>query len=382
MPQNEKNAQDLQDLKISSTSQTNSVSGTHTPQRVFYPDFLRVIAIFAVVAIHVIANKWYAYKPDTSTWQVLNFYEGFVRWGVPVFMMISGMFLLDFRRYSKSVSENFWRIFKKNIIRMLVVLIFWSIFYIYFDMFLTNKFDTNPTKLTDFLFRSTKYHLWFLYLIIGFYIIAPFLQILVKNLSKKDFELLLIVLAICCCAYDFINIFLKFFLNKTLYFRVFNPELAGYLIYFLAGFYFANFEISRKTRIIFYILAIIGVIITIYGNLLFALNHEQQKDFFYHRKLLNTMFVSFGIFIFIKNIFVNFDANNIFGKFILSLSKLTFGIYLIHIVVLDIFTKKLSITPITLDPIIMVPLLSLAVFVISALLAFILSKIPILRKVV
>ncbi|MBR4141679.1 MAG: acyltransferase family protein, partial [Campylobacter sp.] len=128
MPQNEKNAQDLQDLKISSTSQTNSVSGTHTPQRVFYPDFLRVIAIFAVIFLHVAAHKWYAFKPNTFQWQVFNFYDGLVRWCVPVFVMVSGMFLLDFRRYSKNISENLARILKKNALRLFIVLIFWSIF--------------------------------------------------------------------------------------------------------------------------------------------------------------------------------------------------------------------------------------------------------------
>ena len=383
--QNNKNPQNSQDIKIiSTTSQTHSVSDTHThtPQRVFYPDFLRVIAIFAVIFLHVAANKWYAFKPDTFQWQVFNFYDGLVRWCVPVFVMVSGMFLLDFRRYSESVSENLGRILKKNIFRLSITLIVWSIFYLYFDMFLNGKFDTNPVRLTDFLFESTKYHLWFLYMIIGLYFLAPFLQVLVRNLSKKDFELLLIVLAIFCCGYDFINVFLKFFLNKTLYFRSNVPEFSGYLIYFLAGFYFANFEISKRTRTIFYIFAIIGVFFATYVNSEFALQHEKKKDFFYAYKLLNTMFVSFGVFIFFKNLFAKFQNNGKFAKIITKLSALSFGIYLIHVAILDFIVKKMQITTTTLNPIIMVPLLSLSVFVISAILAFIISKIPILRKVV
>ena len=383
--QNNKNPQNSQDIKIiSSTSQTNSISDTraHTPQRLFYPDFLRVIAIFAVIFLHVATNKWSAFKPNTYEWQIFNFYDGLVRWCVPVFVMVSGIFLLDFRRYSESVSENFQRIFRKNIIRISLVIVFWSIFYIYFDMFLSNKFDTNPLKAIDFLFKQSKYHLWFMFMIVGLYFLAPFLHVLVRNLSKKDFELLLIVLAIFCCGYNFINIFLKFFLNKTLYFRDNVPEFSGYLIYFLAGFYFANFEISKKTKIIFYILAVVGLIFATFINSEFALHHEKKKDFFYGYKILSTMLTSFGVFIFFKNLFAKFQNNSKFAKIITKLSALSFGIYLIHVAVWEIIWKKLQITTLSLNPIISVPLLSLAIFAISALLAFILSKIPILRKVV
>lgn len=347
-------------------------------KRLLYPDFLRVIAIFAVIVIHVVANEFYAFKPNTYEWQVFNFYDGLVRWCVPVFIMVSGMFLLDFRRYSENVSENFNRILKKNIFRICIVLIFWSIFYLCFDMFLNDDFNFDITKLSTFLFKSTKYHLWFLYLIIGLYFITPFLQVLVRNLNKKDFELLLIVLAISCCAYDFINVILSFFLNKTLYIRSQIPELSGYLIYFLAGYYFANFEISKKSRIIFYILAIFGLIFTIYANSLFSMYHESKKDFFYAYKLINTMFVSFGIFIWVKNLFINLKNTSKFTKIITKLSSLSFGIYLVHVAILDIIFKSFEITA----HVVMIPLLSIVVFIISASLAFIISKIPILQKVI
>lgn len=383
--QNNKNPQNSQDIKIiSSTSQTHSISDTraHTPQRVFYPDFLRVFAIFAVVVIHVAAIGQDKMQPQSYEWQMVNFYNGLSRWCVPVFVMVSGMFLLDFRRYSENMGENFSRILKKNVLRLSIALIVWSIFYLYFDMFLSNKFDTDPLRLIDFLFKNTKYHLWFLYMIIGLYFLAPFLQVLVRNLNKKDFELLLILLAIFCCGYDFINVFLKFFLNKTFHFRGNVPEFSGYAIYFLAGYYFANFEISKKTRTVFYILAFISLAITIGFNSYFATHATKGREFIFTYRLLNVMFVSFGIFIFFKNLFAKFQNNCKFVKLITKLSALSFGIYLIHAAIRDIFIIKLQITNITLNPIIMILLLSIAIFTISAILAFVISKIPILRKVV
>ena len=380
MPQNEKNAQNLQDLKISSTSQTNSVSDTHThtPQRVFYPDFLRVFAIFAVIVLHVAASQW-GISSTTYEWQIFNLYNGLVRWCVPVFVMVSGMFLLDFKRYSESVSENFNQILKKNIFRMIIVLIFWSIIYAF-------SFDISKFALNFFasVFRPSYYHLWFLYLIIGLYILAPFLQVLVRNLSKKDFEILLIILIIFGPCFEFLNVFMRYFLEKEIYFPI--PEFNGYILYFLAGFYFANFKILNATKKKIYIFAIVFLVVSIVLNSTFAINDELSrygKQYFYSNKIvkLNTALVTFAIFIYAKDFFEKYQFSDKFYKFTTKLSALSFGIYLIHPAILSIL-GKFHITSTTLNPIIMVPLLSLAVFAISALLAFILSKIPILRKVV
>lgn len=93
--QNNKNPQNSQDIKIiSSTSQTNSISDTraHTPQRVFYPDFLRVFAIFAVIFLHIAGIDQVKMPSQSYEWQIVNFYNGLSHWCVPVFVMVSGIF--------------------------------------------------------------------------------------------------------------------------------------------------------------------------------------------------------------------------------------------------------------------------------------------------
>jgi len=63
--------------------------------RMVWIDHLRVLATFAVVVLHAAARNWYSADVHGFEWRVLNIYNGFVRWGVPVFIMISGALFLN-----------------------------------------------------------------------------------------------------------------------------------------------------------------------------------------------------------------------------------------------------------------------------------------------
>jgi surface polysaccharide O-acyltransferase-like enzyme len=60
-----------------------------------YIDLLRIAATFGVIIIHTASSKWYDTPVDTFNWQIMNFYHTAIRWPVPIFVMISGMFLLQ-----------------------------------------------------------------------------------------------------------------------------------------------------------------------------------------------------------------------------------------------------------------------------------------------
>ena len=64
-------------------------------ERKTYCDYLRLIATFAVVVLHVAASNWYSTDVNGLEWQSFNFYDSVVRWGVPIFVMISGSLFLS-----------------------------------------------------------------------------------------------------------------------------------------------------------------------------------------------------------------------------------------------------------------------------------------------
>ena len=69
-------------------------------ERIDYIDFLRVIALFMVVMIHVSAFYFFGEAVSSKTWMVAHFYDSLSRPAVPIFIMVSGMLLLSSNRPS------------------------------------------------------------------------------------------------------------------------------------------------------------------------------------------------------------------------------------------------------------------------------------------
>ena len=89
--------------------------------RIVYFDYLRIIAIFAVIVLHIAAHNWHGTDVNSFEWQMFNIYDSIVRWGVPVFVMISGALFLG-----KDISIK--KLYNKHIFRIFLSLIIWSTF--------------------------------------------------------------------------------------------------------------------------------------------------------------------------------------------------------------------------------------------------------------
>jgi len=153
-------------------------------------DNLRVISTIAVIVLHVSAPILSQYKKvSIEIWHIGNLYDGSVRFCVPVFFMLSGTLLLS-KDYKISVflKTRFWRIIPP--------LVFWSIIYILYDYFFVDKETLSKIEfvknIVKKLFFGSKYHLWFVYSLLGLYLFIPILRKWIKNASKKEIQYFLI----------------------------------------------------------------------------------------------------------------------------------------------------------------------------------------------
>ncbi len=153
---------------------------------IVWADALRVLATVAVVVMHVsaIALK----QSDAFDWWIGNMFVSLSQWGVPIFIMISGALLLDPSKDEK-VSIYLTKRFK----RILIPLLFWTCVYFAF-LQLRGQDITLRFALKSFFTGGPYYHLYFLYLILGLYLITPALKIYIHNASPANVQY---CLAIC-----------------------------------------------------------------------------------------------------------------------------------------------------------------------------------------
>ena len=147
--------------------------------RLVYADLLRAAAVFAVVVIHLAGSRMADVAAGSGAWTAFNVYNGISRWCVPVFVMLSGMFMLDPKR-----GLTLPRLVFHHILRILIALFFWGTVYHLAQLLMAGG-KLSPQAVWDAFYSvvlgDTHYHLWFLYAIIGLYILTPVLRAFVRE---------------------------------------------------------------------------------------------------------------------------------------------------------------------------------------------------------
>ena len=337
-------------------------------KRIYYLDILRVIACLAVIMIHSSCD-YVMYKTTNFNFWVGDIFDGFARIGVPLFVMISGTLLLD-EKYDYSKEKLI-----KHIKKMIMFFVFWSFIYcllfnIIGQVFILHK-NLSISKIIN-AFVQGYYHLWYIYLIIGLYLILPLLRLWVNNKNKKYVEYFIVLSMIFnflipqliiignCYGNAFIGI------NDIICSKLCLQYVGGFTTYFILGWYINNYEIKHKKLI--YLLGTAGVLISIIGTYILETG-------FYGNLSLNVLLYTSAIFIFVKNIKVKEN------KLVLFISKYSLGIYAIHAIFIYILNKALLRINFT-NALINIPVVFILTFILSTICAYMISKIPFLKKFV
>lgn len=317
-------------------------------------DLLKVICIFAVILLHVatynIFEVDYHYLVKKN-YNIINFYNTITRFCVPCFIMISGMFLLN-----KNIS--FKELFKKYILKIFITyIIFSSLYSLYHYYFNGNNI------LTTFI--AGYYHLWYLYLILGIYLVIPFLKKISSD--KKLMQYYLILALTFSSIIPYIAQLIKIPGVKTAISHLNLHLVLGYTGYFVAGYYFSKNKVNNK---IFYLLGILGMIInylTFNGS---YIDIDLYDSFFL---LPGTAFQSIAIFLFFKNLKLK-------ENYILTyISKLNLGIYLMHVFIMHSISHFFP-KFIYNYSIITIPILSIIIYLCCIFIVTTLKSIPIIKK--
>ena len=341
-------------------------------KRIDYFDWLRILCSFSVVITHISAQKWNSSQIISHEWKIFNFYDSISRFAIPIFFMISGTLFLE-----KDIS--FGIILNKYIKRIYIKLLFWSFFYSLRGKIL----HKNNCKKTFLIFLNGHYHLWYLFRILGLYLITPFLKQIIKN--KKLFKIFLILNIFFSILFSNLLTIISYNskdcynnLNGIIYKLGLNYFLDHNQMYYIFGFYLNRLNIKPLFRIIIYILGIFGSFFTF--QMTYYISFKKNKKInFYSNFYINIFITSIGLFIFFKYNFSNLKYNNI-KQFIQKLGSLTFGIYAIHPFVIEELDIRFNINTLSFEPFYSVPINSLITFLISLIFAYVIKLIPFINK--
>lgn len=336
--------------------------------RVYFLDLLKIIACFAVIMIHVTAENWYT-DEITAYWIVNNTYNALAKWSVPLFVMISGALFL-----SRDIPLK--KLFIKYIPRMLILLFVWGMFYWCFSARSISP-DVLLESLKKILSGKVYSHLWYLFMLTGLYLITPIIRGFVRNSEKSVIFYSIALLFVIQILIPYLKKDIPAVDSFVKAFRI--STLSEYLLYYLAGYYLNNFEIKKWKRITLYSVAFSSMIIIIIISNVVSFRQGSPHTIYGYFSI-GTSLTAFALFLLFRQS-ENYLCNAKFRNIISFISPLTFGIYLLHFMIIKIFLK-FGINSNMINPIIGAPVTSLLVFLTSGTIICVLSRIPVVKKLV
>lgn len=300
--------------------------------RLVWIDFLKFLAVFGVIGIHVSSAALDVNPLFSANWYQSVFFESIFRFAIILFIMASGYLLL---RKQQPIE-----VIPKRIKRILLPFVFWLIVYAIIKIIFRQGLGSNWQILDLFKYFITGFldptlisvQFWYVYMILGLYVLSPILSRWIQNAPIKEIEYMLLVWVIFSI-FQFLNI------DSILldYFRYFT----GAIGYFVLGYYLAIKEKHiLKNKQFGLILFIIGTLITFVGTIILSAITNQQSLFFIRLGDITpgACLQAIGLYIIVFN--TDFDRiDNKFKKWIINISKTSYGIYLVNVLVVNLLEK-------------------------------------------
>lgn len=356
---------------------TNGLSG---PRKQFL-DVLRVLATCAVVLMHVLTGA-----TDVTDASIVPEYRSLllsvmdlVTWCVPIFLLISGYLFLNPGR-----TLTYPVMIKKYCRRIALAILLFGVPYAASELVVaerTFRIRMIPEALKMTLTGHTWSHMWYLYLILFLYLITPLLKKMLRVLPVWGVGTVMAVI--------FLGSSVAPFLNKVLDVNSIPvlPDGGVYFLYYLCGYFFAVREVCvDKGRNVWLTAAVavlaLGMILsrTLAG---FSIQMAYNYPF---TVLLAVLLFAAGWNGSIKKHRIPWQ----------EAGALSFAVYLVHPVYVNLLYKFVKITPFTVLEqcgvqsvaagqavlILLLAAFCLVVLALATATAWVLRKIPVLRKFV
>lgn len=332
-----------------------------------YISILNVLACIGVVILHTFET---GYTSDANfVFEVLI--RAIAYCAVPVFFMITGATLIDYReRYD---TKTF---FKKRLLKVIIPLIIWSIIYFIINFF-KGKFSINDLSF-KFVFEyfflvKTNPIFWFFVVIIGIYLAIPVISLIPQESRRKAFLYIIIITFV-------FNQFLPdllYHLNLNYNYDLKFPlTYSGWISFIFIGYYIDKYEIVKKHRMIIYVLGIIGFLTMVVPTIFISYHKNESCSWFDEYYDAPCVLYSASVFLFFKNKTNNNQIVTKIMPFFNFVAPTTLGIYVLHIAIRDFLRYFYTYSYFGMNLVLTMSILTICFIVVK-----IVQKIPRLRHI-
>jgi len=337
-------------------------------KRIDYVDYLKIIAMLGVIMSHSLVANVLNDPPLTTKWYILNVILEIISPSVGIFFMVSGALILSSRH-----SESVGYLFKHRMTKIGIPFLIWS----GLSILVFERVDGKITFgiwLHKFLLMYNQYPtpaFWFFYPLLGFYLVSPLVKMFVEKASDKVIDYIIILWFITNIVLPTIANLLPakyglFFVAKPDSNLIFIGQAFGY---FLIGYRLHRSPIKEGTlhknviwMIVLFILAFVIKVVNNVYHINFGIMDYLS---------IVTLILTAEIFLVVKKWSYKHPISINLQKYTMFLSKLTFGMYLTHGIMMQVVTSKLGITKFIL----LFPVTT----ILCLIMTYIISKIPKVR---
>lgn len=334
-----------------------------------WADALRTFAILAVVLLHCAAMNIGGELPGDTRFWVINLMDGGVRWGVPVFVMLSGAFLLD---PEKEMTTRQWL---ARVGRIALLTVFWGAVYALYDARAAHMgLEWLLEGLISLVTCRLHYHLWFLPMLLGLYLLLPLFRALVRGAERKTLWLAVGLWA-AALALDKLFAFAPALPGQGWFEALDLGHLLGYGGYLILGYLLRTCEIRPKRAYALYAAGALGLLVTWGGTYLASVAAGHFAVGLYSYFVPNVSVTAAAVFLLVRQL--DLGKRPAWGQ----LSALSLGVFVLHPLFIDL-TRTLSFPPGAWNLALSIPLRFLLVTTLSLAAAWLLRKLPGVGKLI
>ena len=331
----------------------------------------RVLATVCVVLLHVTSSALYKYNQVPNFhWWIGNVYDSFVRFSVPLFLMITGALLLG--------KQHDYPIFlKKKVLRIFLPFVFWTTIYIGYNFLEPPQFNGKLASQSNFEWilqqakEGSSYHLWYMYMLLGIYVAMPLLAKIIAKVRKLYLELFLLTWVL------FISLSASYTSNSNFEWNLWY--YLGYLGYVVLGYYLSIINTkSKRVSTLAVITFTIGLFVTFYGTFYYTDKTGVFCKNYYSYLIPNVLLMATSVYVLLKN--ADIKLNGVLKTARNIIDKHSYGIYLSHILVLN-YLIMCGVDWNLIHPLIGIPLTTIITLIVSVAIVYLISKVPLGRYI-